>query len=246
LTQVYSQMSANQEFLDSYKILKNTLKSLNSQADIFKKNPNRKFNKKYLDEKENILKYEVLNFNNALKEITVKFRLTDATVESIDKIRSNFSQVKNYLADLISIKRVSAEEEQEESEKSDSEKEEEQEESETENENEEKMADFNFETAMKLPSLSDAKSTAIRDFLDSVEAYHDILKQDHKIILLQYIVKAKISGDSKTKLGQYVPNNFGNFKRKILSACGTKENFETLKQMLDNAKQGNKSLLSLK
>jgi hypothetical protein len=115
LTQVYSQMSANQEFLDSYKILKNTLKSLNSQADIFKKNPNRRFNKRYLDEKENILKDEVLNFNNAFKEITVKFRLTDATVESIDKIRSNFSQVKNYLTDLISIKRVSAEEEQAES-----------------------------------------------------------------------------------------------------------------------------------
>jgi hypothetical protein len=61
LTQVYTQMSANQEFLDSYKILKNTLKSLNSQPDIFKKNPNRKLNKKYLDEKENILKNEVIN-----------------------------------------------------------------------------------------------------------------------------------------------------------------------------------------
>jgi Retrotransposon gag protein/Zinc knuckle len=106
-----------------------------------------------------------------------------------------------------------------------------------------KMATFNFETAMKLPSLTDNKETEIRDFLDSVESYHDILKEESKVILLKYVIKAKIKGKAKTRLGaEYVATTFEELTTDLRSRCGAAESFEAVRAKLLVFKQGNMSL----
>jgi hypothetical protein len=78
-------------------------------------------------------------------------------------------------------------------------------ESESENKNDDtetKMAVFNYETAIKLPVLYETGPVEIRDFLNNVEAYYDFLDNASKISLIAFVIKTKIQGTPKTKIGK--------------------------------------------
>lgn len=106
------------------------------------------------------------------------------------------------------------------------------------------MAEFNFETALKLPILSaDGDETALRDFLDIAESYHNILADKSKPVLVKFLALNKVQGKTKTRLGDVSDiTTFDALKSALLSRCGIKDTLESLSQKLFTCQQSRKSL----
>lgn len=106
------------------------------------------------------------------------------------------------------------------------------------------MANFNFETALKLPVLGeDTSRNAIRDFLDIAQSYHDILSLEGQKQLIQFLALNKVQGKSKTRLGDVSALvTFGHLKTALLSKCGVVETFESLTTNLRTRYQGRRTL----
>jgi len=78
----------------------------------------------------------------------------------------------------------------------------------SENEQENRMA-FKYEVALRLPALDDTSNVAVRDFLNCVEAYNDVLDPAaEKSKLIKFVVKTKITGVAKTRLGNATTDTF--------------------------------------
>jgi hypothetical protein len=105
------------------------------------------------------------------------------------------------------------------------------------------MAQFNFETALKLPTLSEVGIESTRDFLSCIEAHHAILNDAGKNSLIDFTIKTKLLGQAKTKIGESTANTFDELKTLVVSKCGEGESFDTLENNLKFAKQRQKSNL---
>jgi hypothetical protein len=87
-----------------------------------------------------------------------------------------------------------------------------------------------FETAMKLPSRSDAKSTAIRDFLDNVESHHDIKTRSYNNFASVHS-KGKNFGGFQNETRQLRARRLCKFKEKNFHLPET-QNLQTLYVLL--------------
>lgn len=109
-----------------------------------------------------------------------------------------------------------------------------------------KMADFDFSTAQKLPVLNvdqeSKRGENLRDFINSVEFYHDMLKQEAKPILVKFLLKCKVQGKALTELGSSTPNSFAELKTELQKKCGTKETIEQIQNKLSNTRQGHRPM----
>lgn len=107
-----------------------------------------------------------------------------------------------------------------------------------------KMSDFKFETGLKLPILQDDKEEMLlRDFLDTVESYWNLLNAEGKKELIKFVCLNKIQGKAKTKLGNTsLIDTFDKLKLELRSRCGIQETLESLYIKLGSARQGRKTL----
>lgn len=108
------------------------------------------------------------------------------------------------------------------------------------------MTEFDYNTAQKLPMLiierEDKRTESIRDFLNSIEFYHDTLTNQGKATLIKFILKCKIQGKALSELGIINPNTFEELKKELNKKCGTKDTIEALQTKLNNVRQGQKSM----
>lgn len=106
------------------------------------------------------------------------------------------------------------------------------------------MATFTFETGLKLPTLTDDKDEmSLRDFLDTIQSYHDILGNADKVTLIKFICLNRIQGKAKTRLGDLSSIvDFQTLKSELLSRCGVKETIDSLHLKLSTARQGKSTL----
>jgi hypothetical protein len=56
------------------------------------------------------------------------------------------------------------------------------------------MADFNVDSALKMPTLATVDSDNIRDFLNTIEAFNETIKTSDKKIFIKFITRTKITG----------------------------------------------------
>lgn len=108
----------------------------------------------------------------------------------------------------------------------------------------EKMTEkFNLKTAMGLPTLESTKLQDIEDFLSAVEFIYEDLEAAGRIKLIKFITCTKIKGESKVRFGDDTPTTFEGLKlichEKILAT----ESSETIREKLNYAKQGRRSLV---
>lgn len=106
------------------------------------------------------------------------------------------------------------------------------------------MANFSFETGLKLPSLSnDNDKMLLRDFLDTIESYHDTLDAAGKIALLKFVKLNRIQGKAKTRLGDLdAIDTLAKLKTTLMTQCGSAETIESLYGKLGSTQQGRRSL----
>jgi hypothetical protein len=86
------------------------------------------------------------------------------------------------------------------------------------------MAEFEYKEAKHLAELREVKNnTDVRDFIASIQAYHDILTPNAKQTLIAFIINSKIIGTAKTKFGdgQGIVTLDG-LKSTLYERCGTK------------------------
>lgn len=108
------------------------------------------------------------------------------------------------------------------------------------------MATFDFNIAQKLPifnaSNEEKRSEELRDFLNTIEFYHETLAESSKKTLIKFLLKCKIQGRALTELGSSVPDTLLSLKNLLIEKCGPKETLETIQARLSRLKQGNRTI----
>jgi hypothetical protein len=104
------------------------------------------------------------------------------------------------------------------------------------------MADFNVDSALKMPTLATVDSDNIRDFLNTIEAFNETIKTSDKKIFIKFITRTKITGAAKTKLEDTIAESFEQLSQQIKSKCGCSETYESLRSKLNGMNLGNKKL----
>lgn len=104
------------------------------------------------------------------------------------------------------------------------------------------MSAFDINVAMKIPSISEARDVNVRDFLDEVEAIHAILNNEGKTALINYVFKAKIKGQVKTKIGGLTIASFADLKTALNSRVKPENTQDKLYRKLVCSTQGKHSL----
>jgi Zinc knuckle len=93
--------------------------------------------------------------------------------------------------------------------------------------------------------LDEANSdVAVRDFINSVEGLHDALKVEAQPTLVNFVVKTKVKGCAKTKIGDETAATMADLKTLLITKCGSTETIESLSIKMKEAKQGAKSVES--
>lgn len=109
-----------------------------------------------------------------------------------------------------------------------------------------KMAEFDFSKAQKLPVLTceenNKRTENIRDFLNNIEFYHDTLKKDSQTMLIKFLLKCKIQGRALTELGAAKIETFEQLKTNLVSKCGDKDTIESIQSKLDRSRQRNRPM----
>jgi hypothetical protein len=187
----------------------------------FRKAPNRLHSKEHLNKKLNEI--EILKRQSSIiyDEIYGKIKLKQLTEQHLNVIIKETDTLYETIATIIQEQLLELRNTEEDK---------------------RRMSAFNYDTALKLPCLTENSEVAARDFLDCVEAYHDLLNDAGKILLMNFVVKTKIQGHAKTKLGSRVAETFNSLKLLVQESCGTTETHESLKLKLSNFKQGQKSI----
>jgi hypothetical protein len=235
-------MGNKEKYTLLYTSAKEITDSLESQIQTFKKNPNRVVNKKTFRKRIQELDTAKSTFDNLLKQIE-EFKQTEKTKEVIDNLSKTFFEYSEILREILNNRLdetiiIYTESEAEEEEKEDRERESE---SESENKNDDtetKMAVFNYETAMKLPVLRETGPVEIRDFLNNVEAYYEFLDNASKTNLIAFVIKTKIQGRPKTKIGNKTAETFAQLRQLVINDCGASETYESIKTKLTAKTQG--------
>lgn len=104
------------------------------------------------------------------------------------------------------------------------------------------MSNFDINIAQKIAPISEAKDVNVRDFLDEVESYHDMLNQNGKTALIAYIFKSKVKGQVKTKIGDLTVETFDHLKTALNSRVRPENTQDKLYRKLVCSSQGKYSL----
>jgi hypothetical protein len=224
-------MSTSEEFKILNGKLQELVEKLNKQLGTLKKNPNRCVKQELLIKRKEKLEKDRQIFNNTLKEINNKFKLKDDSRNIIENLRQSFATNLDNLI-LLLHKRAREEETEQEKDLDLSLIFEETDETNC------TMSVFSYETAMRLPVLEIIKDTNVRDFLNNVEGYYDILNDAGKILLISLVVKTKIQGTAKTRLGDNTARTFDELKKIVVEHCSSTETVESLQKKIQDAKQG--------
>lgn len=228
-------------------VLEAETNNLDSLLKNLKKTPNRQYTSGYLIRK--------LAYINSVREV---FKKAWQEVYKLDKViafkhsekfESLFKEVKSLLdsksAKFLN-KSIREELEEEENKENGSEEESDEEEDHKElilenlniNTKQTKMATFDYNAAQKLPTLviekEENREEKIRDFLNGIEFYHDLLKDEDKPNLVKFIIKCKIQGKALTELGTITTTDFKELKRQIKAKCGCKDSIEIIQTKLNN------------
>jgi Zinc knuckle/Retrotransposon gag protein len=204
----------------------------------------------------------VNSYKNKLKE-----HLDDLEELLRDKVLQKFFETEYRVCKLQAIKineilgkvrirheeETGGESEREDEEKTggESEKEDEEEtggESETEDEEKigETMATYSYTEAKSLPTLAECNSaTGVRDFLAAVQGYHDELADGEggKIKLIKYVLKSKVMGAAKTRIGEgTLAGSFEELKTILTRNCGGIETLQSLEKKLKSCSQGTRTI----
>lgn len=106
-----------------------------------------------------------------------------------------------------------------------------------------KMAKFNYDTAIKLESLSEVDYDKAKDFIASVKTYHNTLDADGKKTLCNFVLSGKIKGAARTQIGDEAEaETLDEVKKLVFEAVLSSDVSESLQSQLISARQGRKSL----
>jgi hypothetical protein len=257
-------MAAKEKFTKLYEEAKAIADSLGSQVQTFKKNPSRTLSERAYEKRAKSLESDKVNFANLIVEIK-KFNFTETTKSLVNNISELFFSNSKALTDLLKDRLDKTLTEQEEEEEQDEEENQEEEEEQDEEENQEdqeeqdeeenqedqeeqdeeenqeiKMVDFSYSEAKSLPELKQVRNdTEVRDFLAAIEGYYDVLNANGQTALVKFVVKTKILGSAKTKIGlaQNVVTLQG-LKTLLNEKCGSTETSTSLLKRLNETSQG--------
>jgi len=104
------------------------------------------------------------------------------------------------------------------------------------------MSNMDVKTASALSPLVNIEETSIRDFINEIEAYHDLLNDAGKTALIKYVVKAKIKNLAQTRIADITIANFDQLVSALYTRVRAAETSESLQLKLFQAKQGRKSI----
>lgn len=104
------------------------------------------------------------------------------------------------------------------------------------------MANFDFNTGLKLHELSSTRAADIQSFLDLVKCYHDTLSAESQTSLIAFLRAAKITGEAKIRLGSVEPNSLQDLQTALFTNVLAAETEEELLTKLGQARQGRRSL----
>jgi hypothetical protein len=193
---------------------------------------------------ERILRYKT-NAGNFKQKLDNFVETNADTALTYEKVINNFYKQYKELSDLLTeVKNTKSDAEaepEEEQEKED--RYSEPEDNDNEKEDEEMAEKFKYTEAKALPCLTETKSdVAVRDFIASIEGYYDELEDGAagKIKLVNFVLKSKVQGAAKTKIGDAVVKNLEELKNLLLVKCGSVETRTTLAQQLQQIKQGSR------
>jgi hypothetical protein len=234
------------EFQELKNLLKLYHENLVATIENFKKSPKRRYTKKYLEEK--LAKVNDLKFKSdqTYNEIYSKFNLSANLEKVVNTALENVVQAHETVVKIIA-KNFERIEEKEQSEQEEDKELEKTAEEILQNiaeliEKETKMADFNIQTALKMPTLATVDSDDIRDFLNIIEAFNETIKTADRKVFIKFITRTKITGSAKTKLGDSLAESFEELSQQIKSKCGSNETYESLRSKLNETTLGNKKL----
>jgi Zinc knuckle len=108
------------------------------------------------------------------------------------------------------------------------------------------MATYSYAEAKSLPTLAECNSaTGVRDFLSAVQGYHDELVDGErgKVKLINYVLKSKVTGAAKTRVGEgTTADSFEELKTILTRNCSGIETLQSLEKRLKNSSQGSKTI----
>lgn len=103
--------------------------------------------------------------------------------------------------------------------------------------------EFDFNIAFKLDELTSSTAKKVEEFIEQIECYHDALSETGRATLVKFIIKSKIKGEAKTRLGQCSTTSFAELKTQILAKVLANETSEEISRKIYMATQGKKSLV---
>lgn len=108
-----------------------------------------------------------------------------------------------------------------------------------------KMADFDYNTALKLPNFNGEEADVeiqLRDFIDQIKFYHSILSEVGKKQLVKFILLGKVLGRAKTKLGTQEIESLEELEENLKAKFLSTKTAAAIRQELINKTQGRHSI----
>lgn len=105
------------------------------------------------------------------------------------------------------------------------------------------MAAFDFNIGFKLDELSSSSAVKVDEFLSSIETYHDSLSNSGKEQLIKFLIRSKIKGEAKTRLGKCTATSLVDLKSALFQRVLAKETTEQLARKVKTAVQGKRTLV---
>lgn len=104
------------------------------------------------------------------------------------------------------------------------------------------MANFDFNIAFKLDELSLTSAVKVEEFFGTVECYYDTLNEAGQTALIRFLIKSKIKGEAKIRLGACDATTLITLKAAVNQRVLAAETSEQLIKALQNTNQGRRSL----
>lgn len=101
------------------------------------------------------------------------------------------------------------------------------------------METFDLKTAGSLLPLMNGKEETTKQLIDSIELYSELLNADGKKLLINYVLKTRLSGNAKVRLNKNY-NSVETLIRDIRENFTTRKSATTLSNQLHNSRQQSK------
>ena len=103
------------------------------------------------------------------------------------------------------------------------------------------MEDFNLKTACTLLPVMTGDEKVTQQLIDNIQLYNDMLKDSHKSVLINFVLKSRLSNSAKLRLSQKydsVADLLLDMKQQLL----TQKSAASLQVQLQKTRQNNKSI----